>query len=136
MRGDCHLIKRKMEMSRILVVDDEKDVVDFLSDELQAAGYTTGAAANGVEAVLTVLDGGWEAVVMDIRMPKLDGVNALRIIRRAAPSLPVIMFTGQAGQGDILESTRLGAFACLLKPVTIDKLLAALAQVTHTPLVA
>lgn len=71
---------------------------------------------------MRVLDGGFDALLMDIRMPRLDGLNALRIIRRVAPQLAVVMFTGQAGQGDMLESTRLGAATCLLKPIPIDKL--------------
>lgn len=115
-------------MPNILVVDDEAEVAAFLVAELQASGYSAGSAANGVEAVLRVLDGGWDAVVMDLRMPKLDGIGALKIIRRVAPKLPVVIFTGQAGQGDMLESTRLGAFTCLLKPVSIDKLLDTLGQ--------
>ncbi len=115
-------------MARVLIVDDETDLAQYLADELQFAGFASDTAANGVEAVLRVLDGGWEAVVMDIRMPKLDGINALRIIRRVAPRLPVVMFTGQAGQGDMLEATRLGAFTCLLKPIATDKLLNTLEQ--------
>jgi CheY-like chemotaxis protein len=109
-------------MARILIVDDERDLANYLADELQDAGFSTGTAVDGVEAVLRVLDGGWNGIVMDIRMPKLDGINALKIIRRIAPDLPIIMFTGQAGQGDMLESTRLGAFTCLLKPLVIEKL--------------
>lgn len=115
-------------MTRILIVDDERDLADFLADELQAAGFSTETAFDGVEAVLRVLDGGWDGVVMDIRMPKLDGIGALRIIKRIAPSLTVIMFTGQAGQGDMAESTRLGAFTCLAKPLNIDKLTDTLRQ--------
>ncbi|HEX2995571.1 MAG TPA: response regulator [Anaerolineales bacterium] len=115
-------------MPRILIVDDENDLADYLAGELKMAGFATSTASNGVEAVLQVLDGGWDGVVMDIRMPKLDGINALRIIRRIAPRLPVIMFTGQAGQGDMLESTHLGAFTCLAKPLMIDKLTSALNQ--------
>ena len=115
-------------MARILIVDDEQDLADYLAGELKMAGFTTGTAVNGVEAVLQVLDGGWDGIVMDIRMPKLDGINALKIIRRIAPRLPVIMFTGQAGQGDMLESTRLGAFTCLAKPLMIDKLISTLNQ--------
>jgi two-component system response regulator AtoC len=65
---------------------------------------------------------------MDIRMPKLDGIGALRIVRRLAPQLPVILFTGQAGQGDMIESTRQGAFTCLLKPIASDKLLKVIKQ--------
>jgi CheY-like chemotaxis protein len=110
-------------MTRILIVDDESDVVAFLADELEQEGMTTGSAPDGVEAVLRVLDGGWDLVLMDIRMPKLDGINALRLIRRIAPKLPVVMFTGQAGQGDMAASARLGAQACLLKPVRSDELI-------------
>jgi CheY-like chemotaxis protein len=67
-------------------------------EELQEAGFIAGTAADGVKAVLQVIGGGWDAVLMDIRMPKLDGINALKIIRRIAPHLPVIMFTGQAAR--------------------------------------
>lgn len=113
-------------MHRILIVDDEKDVLDQVSGELERHGWKTGGAENGVEAVLNVLDGGWDIVLMDIRMPHLNGVNALRLIRRIAPTLPVIMFTGQAGQGDMLETSRLGAYACLLKPIDFDRLISTL----------
>ncbi len=115
-------------MSRILIVDDEQDVVDFFADELQFVGYKTDQAADGVEAVLKFVGGGISAVLMDIRMPKLDGVNALRIMKRINPAVPVILFTGQAGQGDMYEATRLGAYTCLLKPVAPEKLVDLLKQ--------
>jgi DNA-binding NtrC family response regulator len=115
-------------MSQILIVDDERDLANYLADELQSSGFQTGVAGDGVEAVLKVLDGGWDGVLMDIRMPRLDGINALKIMRRVAPRLPVVMFTGQAGQGDMLETTRLGAFTCLAKPLAMDKLVDALRQ--------
>lgn len=110
-------------MPRILVVDDEADVVEHLIDELTFAGWQAGGAYDGVDAVLKVLDGGWDVVLMDLRMPKLDGVNALRIMRKTSPKVPVITFTGQAGQGDMHESARLGAVTCMLKPVDIDKVI-------------
>lgn len=115
-------------MSRILIVDDERDLVEFISQELQDAGWESGGAYDGVDAVLKVFEGGWDAVLMDIRMPHLDGINALRIMKRIDPKLPVLMFTGQAGHGDMARSTRLGAFTCLLKPVATEKLLDKLRQ--------
>lgn len=115
-------------MSRFLVVDDEPDLRSYIADELRDDGHQVDTAADGVEAVMRVIDGGIDAVVMDIRMPRLDGLNALRILRRLSPSLPVVMFTGQAGQGDMLETTRLGAVTCLLKPVNIDRLKEILVQ--------
>lgn len=110
-------------MARILIVDDERDVVEFLTAALEVEDWRVGSAYNGVEAVLKVIDGGWDVVLMDIRMPELNGINALRIMRQLAPDLPVVMFTGQAGQGDMFETTRLGAFTCLMKPVGLDKLI-------------
>jgi DNA-binding NtrC family response regulator len=113
----------------ILIVDDEADILEFLADELSLAGYNTDQAEDGIEGVLKVLNGGYDAVLMDIRMPKLDGIGALKIIRKINPKLPVIMFTGQAGTGEMGESSRLGAFTCLLKPVAVDKLLKTIEQV-------
>ncbi|HRE30166.1 MAG TPA: response regulator, partial [Anaerolineales bacterium] len=104
------------------------DLRSYIADELSDDGHQVDTAADGVEAVMRVIDGGVDAVVMDIRMPRLDGLNALRILRRLSPSLPVVMFTGQAGQGDMLETTRLGAVTCLLKPVNIDRLKEILVQ--------
>lgn len=115
-------------MIRILVVDDERDVVEYLARELQTIGWQTGAAYDGVEAAVKVIDGGWNAVLMDIRMPKLDGIGALRIIRRLVPQLPVILFTGQASQSDMIEGTRRGAFTCLLKPFPTDQLVRVIKQ--------
>lgn len=115
-------------MAKVLIVDDEGDLAHYVADELRFAGHQTEVALDGVEAVLRVIDGGWDEVLMDIRMPKLDGINALRLIRRLAPRLPVVMFTGQAGQGDMLESTRLGAFTCLTKPLAMDKLVTVVQQ--------
>jgi two-component system, NtrC family, response regulator AtoC len=113
----------------ILVVDDEKDLADYLAEELKSEGYDTGTAYDGVEAVIKIIDSNWDAMLMDIRMPKLNGINALKIIRRIKPDLPVIMFTGQAGQAEMLESTRLGAFTCLLKPVSTENLFKTVKQV-------
>lgn len=115
-------------MAHILVVDDEQDVVDFFVDELEFAGYKTGRAGDGVEAVLKFIDGGWDAVLMDIRMPNLNGIDALRIMKRLNRNVPVILFTGQAGKGDMYEATRLGAYTCLLKPVSPEKLIYLLDQ--------
>jgi two-component system response regulator HydG len=115
-------------MAKILVADDEADVVEYVTDLLEFAGWETGGATDGVDAVIKALDEPWDVLLMDIRMPKLDGIGALKIIKHFNPSLPVVMFTGQAGQGDMFESTRLGAFVCLLKPVSSQKLLQAVEQ--------
>ena len=109
-------------MTHVLVVDDEEEEVKFLTKELNNQGYVVEAAFDGVEAVLKVADGSWDALLLDIRMPKLDGLNALRIIRRLNPNVPVIMFSGSASNNEMVMSTRLGADKCLLKPIDLKSL--------------
>ena len=120
-------------MTRVLVVDDEQDLVTHLSGLLQRLGWETVSAYDGVEAVLKVMEGGLDGVLMDIRMPNLDGLGALKLIRRHSPRLPVIMFTGQAGQGDMMAAHKLGAYACLLKPVDREQVIKALREAMEHP---
>jgi DNA-binding NtrC family response regulator len=115
-------------MTRILIVDDEEDLVEHLKVIVERQGWVSGSAYDGVEAVLKVMDGGWDAVMMDICMPNLDGLGALKLIRRHSPKLPVVLFTGQAGQGDMMNAYRCGAYACLLKPVEGEQVVKALRE--------
>ena len=117
-------------MTHVLVVDDEQDILDYLADKLERAGHLVDTAPDGVEAILRVLqDPSLEVILMDIRMPRLDGIDALRIIKEIAPEKPVIMFTGQAGRGDMALSVQLGAYTCMAKPVSSEKLLEAMGTV-------
>jgi two-component system, OmpR family, response regulator len=90
-------------MTRILIVDDDADLVDYLTGVMKRSGWEAGIAYDGVEAVLKVMDGGWDAVLMDIRMPTLDGLHAFSIMLQCNRHLPVVLFTGQAGQGEYSE---------------------------------
>ena len=110
-------------MPNVLVVDDENEVATYVANELNSRGYTVSTVNDGVEAVLKIADSNWDALLMDIRMPKLDGLNALRIIRRLKPDMPIIMFSGSSSNNEMILSTRLGADTCLLKPVNLDYLL-------------
>jgi len=111
---------------RTLIVDDDPAVLEFLKRVLDRAGWDTDTASDGVEAVLKVMRGKYDAVLMDIRMPRLDGTDALRIIREFDPNLPVVMFTGHATEAERYEAVRCGAASCLLKPVKIDTLIESL----------
>ncbi len=117
------------QLSRILIVDDEPDVVDLFRLELEQSGYEVGVAFNGVEAVLQVLDQVWNLMILDIQMPVLDGLNSFRIIQKISPNLPVVMLTGKAVRQEMLDSIGLGAYTCLLKPVPMEKLLDLVGQI-------
>jgi CheY-like chemotaxis protein len=115
-------------MPRVLLVDDDEDLARHLASLARCRGWGTGIAFNGVEAVLRVMDGGFDAVLMDLRMPNLDGLGALKLMRRLSPRLPVVLFTGQAGQGDRLRAHQLGAHACLVKPLDNDQVVKMLTE--------
>ncbi len=114
---------------KILLVDDEPDVVGLFKMDLERLGYQVGTANNGVEAVLRVLEERWNTIILDIQMPVLDGLNAYRIIQKITPDTPVVMLTGKAIQQDMLDSVAMGAHTCLLKPVPLAKLREILQQI-------
>lgn len=120
-------------MTRILIVDDEEELVELVQGIVRRQGWEAGVAYDGVEAMLKVMEGGWDAVLMDIRMPNLDGLNALKLMRRHSPDLPVVLFTGQAGQGDMMNAYRLGAYACLVKPVADALVVKAIGEAIARP---
>ncbi len=120
-------------MANILIVDDELDILDYLADKVRQAGHRVETAVDGVDALLKVIqDPDLEVVVMDIRMPRLDGMDALRILKEMNPQMPVIMFTGQAGRGDMALSVQLGAYTCMAKPISSEKLLETIKTVLST----
>lgn len=107
---------------KILIVEDDKNFGYVLSGELETAGYEADLAADGVEAVLRFIDGHYDFVLLDIKMPKLDGINALRIMKKLRPGVPAITYSGNAGSGEMAESVKAGALRCFTKPFEISRL--------------
>ncbi len=107
---------------KILIVEDDKNFGRVLAGELREGGYDVELAADGVDAVLKFIDGRHDFVVLDIKMPKLDGINALKIIKKIDPGVPAITHSGNAGSGEMAESVRAGAIRCLTKPFEISRL--------------
>lgn len=107
---------------KILVVEDDKNFGRVLTGELRESGYTVDLAVNGVEAVMSFIDNRQDFIILDIEMPKLDGINALRIIKKIAPDAPAVTYSGNAGSGEMAESVRAGAIRCLTKPFELAQL--------------
>jgi DNA-binding NtrC family response regulator len=116
-------------MARILIVDREPESAETLAAALEAGGWQTGVVHDGMDAVIQVIEQHWDTVLMDLQMPKLNGLSALCIMRSMKPELPVLMMTNEIGQDDTYEAARLGAFSILQKPVDVDKLVDILRQV-------
>lgn len=107
---------------RILLAEDEKNFGMVLKNELSDAGYEVDLATDGVEAVLRFIDNKYDFVLLDIKMPRLDGINALRIMKRIDREVPAITYSGNAGSGEMAESVKAGAVRCLTKPIAIATL--------------
>ncbi len=109
---------------RLLIVDDEERFVETLSKRLAARGlYVEGA--NGGEAALSLIGSKpFDVVLLDLRMPGMDGLETLREIKRTQPLLQVVMLSGNASINAAVEGMRLGASDYLLKPADIEDVIA------------
>ena len=116
------------EMEKILLVDDDDQLRGSFYNLLSAEGYSVRAAASG-EAALAMADEELpDAVIMDVRMPGLDGLSTLRLLREREPRLPVIIMTAYSTTDSAIEATKLGAFDYILKPFEIPDVLDLLAK--------
>jgi two-component system, OmpR family, response regulator MprA len=119
---------------RVLVVDDDKAVRDSLRRSLEFNGYEVALASDGAEALAGIGGIAPDAVVMDVMMPRLDGIEATRALRAAGNDLPILVLTARDSVGDRVEGLDAGADDYLTKPFALEELLArlrALLRRTH-----
>jgi DNA-binding NtrC family response regulator len=107
----------------VLLVDDEVEFRDLLEKRLRKRNLELLSAGSGEEAIEILSREPVDVVVLDVRMPGMDGRETLREIKRLEPEVEVIMLTGHASVEVALEGMELGAFDYLLKPVSFDELL-------------
>ncbi len=108
--------------SKILVVDDNEDFCQNVIDILGLRDYEVATASNGFKALEMVEQNSFALVLMDIKMPGMDGVETFKKIKEIAPTTPVIMITAYAVEDLIKEALREGAFGALKKPLDFDRL--------------
>ncbi len=117
----------------VLLVDDDVGMVETLGDILAASRYQVATADSGEAAVARVQAGRFDAVLMDIKMPGLNGVQALRAIKFLAPEIPVIMMTAYTRDELVAEAQQTTGFPVLVKPLDLDRVLAILSQIAPAP---
>jgi DNA-binding response OmpR family regulator len=115
-------------MPRILVVEDDSAVREFLHDELSEASFSVTAVKNGVDAIVTASEQPFDLVLLDMLMPGLDGIQTLKVLRKVAPGMPIIGLTGYVGRGYMAQALTYGV-TCLSKPVDMDELLKEIREV-------
>jgi two-component system, OmpR family, response regulator len=109
---------------RLLVIEDEPGIVDFLSRGLEAEGFVVDAALDGVEGERRAVKGGYDAVVLDLMLPGRSGLEILASVRTAQPSLPVIVLTARGEIEDRVAGLEAGAVDYLVKPFSLAELVA------------
>lgn len=111
-----------MEQINVLLVDDEDEFVKSLSERMQMRDLETDVALNGEQALELVDKEIPDVMVLDLKMPGIDGMEVLRRVRQTYPDVQVIMLTGHGSEKDEKEARRLGAFEYFQKPTEMDKL--------------
>ena len=111
---------------RVLVVDDEVDFAAALATRLQRRGFAADAVFSGQEGVRRAEAGRTDVLILDLKMPGMDGLETLRQVRRSAPRVHVIVLTGHGTVASGIEGMQIGAADFLQKPADIDTLCAAI----------
>ncbi|MCC6177208.1 MAG: response regulator transcription factor [Chloroflexi bacterium] len=108
----------------VLVVDDDPEIRDSLRRGLSVEGYAVSLAGDGAEALATARDRAPDLVVLDVMMPKLDGLEVCRRLRMAEDTLPIVLLTARDAVADRVTGLDAGADDYLVKPFAIEELLA------------
>ena len=117
-----------MKKKKALVIDDEQIVLDSVSRILTDENYDVDVSLSGREGLNKAIEKEYDIVLTDIRMPDIGGMRVLRDIKRAKPSLPVVMITGYASVQSAVQAMKLGAADYLEKPFNPDQLLETVAS--------
>lgn len=112
-----------MESLKALFVDDETEYLQTAIKRMKKRGMDVIGVSSGPEALSVLAEQKIDVVIMDMRMPGMDGIQALREIKRHHPLVEVIMLTGHASMEAAIQGMELGAFDYLMKPIDIDELI-------------
>jgi DNA-binding NtrC family response regulator len=113
---------------RVLVVDDDLFMVKTLTDVLRLSGWDVHGASSGLAAIAAVAEHDFDAILMDVKMPGIDGVSALKAIKEQRPDARVFLMTAYAAHELLAEAERAGVARILAKPVNVPALLALLTR--------
>jgi two-component system, OmpR family, response regulator len=111
---------------RVLVAEDDQVIADFVSQGLREAGYAVDVAATGPEALKRALDGGYDAAVMDVMLPELDGLSVIEQLRAKKQQMPVLILSARHTVDDRVKGLQAGGDDYLTKPFAFAELLARL----------
>lgn len=118
-------------LMRILVVEDERDLNRVISKRLESEGYSVDRCSDGEEALDFIDVGEFDAIIMDIMMPRINGIEVLKQMRSRNNTTPVLLLTARDGIGDRVNGLDAGADDYLIKPFAFEELLARIRVMTR-----
>ena len=107
---------------RILIVDDEQDLLETMTKRMRKRGMQVLSASSGPEAIELIQQEPIDVVLLDVRMPQMNGIDVLKRIKELKPMVAVVMLTGHASIESAVTGIEYGAFDYLIKPVDFDSL--------------
>jgi DNA-binding NtrC family response regulator len=107
---------------KILLIDDEQDFLTVMSERMEARNMMVSTASSAKEGLEKVATGNFDAVILDLMMPEIDGIETLKLLKEKNPDLAVILLTGHATIKQGIEAMRLGALDLLEKPADMNVL--------------
>jgi DNA-binding NtrC family response regulator len=110
-------------MATILIIDDEEAIRNALRDILEMEDYDIEEAKDGIEALSKIKQKGYDAIICDIKMPKMDGMEVLERVQILSPDIPIIMISGHGDIDTAVETVKKGAFDYISKPPDLNRLL-------------
>jgi len=117
---------------KVLLIDDEETLIEYLSKRLLREGFTVKASFSGEEAVEVANNDDFDVAVVDLKMPGMDGVETQKKLKQIQPFLQSIVLTGHGTLDSALESGKQDAFRCLLKPIEYDNLVETIREAYET----
>ena len=123
-------MEEKLE-AKVLLVDDEEEFCNMLSERLENRGLKVNAVQDGLQAVQQAEEQNFDAIVLDLAMPGIDGLETLRRIKKRRPDMEIIMLTGHGTVKSGIEAMKLGAEDFLEKPVDMRVLLEKISEAKH-----
>jgi len=108
--------------AKVLLVDDEEDFLDIMAERMAARGMDVATAGSAEDALKMVMAESYDAVIMDLMMPEMDGFKALKLFKNARPDLSIILLTANVPQETCLAAIKLGAMDVIEKPADLNLL--------------
>ena len=108
--------------AKVLIVDDEKDFLDIMAERMGARGVEVSTTTSAENALKMVLKESYDAVIMDLMMPEMDGFKALKLFKETRPDLPIILLTANVPEEKCIEAIKLGAMDVIEKPADLNLL--------------